>query len=126
MSRNKTKNKTEIVFKEEDNEYYGTVSKCLGDCRFIVNFENGSIICTLKKSIRKKMFIIPGTVVLISVRTYQPDHGDIIYTYTRDETLNLISRGEYNEKIKKEEKKEKKEKKENIMNDDIDIVFDDI
>ena len=81
-----------MAIKEEIDEHYGIVTKSLGNCRFMVQVlgKTSSILCTLKKSIRKKMYICAGTLVLLIVREYQPDHGDIIYPYDQEEVHLLI------------------------------------
>ena len=85
-----------FVMREDEDEYYGIVTKTLGNCRFIVNIicKKTEIMCTLKKSIRSKMYICHGVVVLLSVRSYQQDHGDIIYSYDNEETRALVEHGE--------------------------------
>jgi initiation factor 1A len=87
--------------REESDEYYGIVTKTLGNCRFMVHIidTKKDILCTLKKSIRKKMHVQSGTLVLLIVREYQQDHGDIIYPYDTDEVNTLVEEQEVPENI---------------------------
>jgi len=91
----------ETPFTIESDEFYGMVIKTLGNSRFMVHVfdKNVQVLCTLKKSIRRKMHIEPGTIVFLIVRSYQQDHGDIVYPYDYDEVQYLKENGKISEEI---------------------------
>jgi initiation factor 1A len=89
--------KRELPYKVEAEEQYGIVTRTLGNSHFMVqildanNPSASEILCSLKKSIRRKMHVEPGVLVLLAIRSYQTDHGDIIYPYDHDEREALLS-----------------------------------
>jgi initiation factor 1A len=81
--------------KESEFEIYGYVTKELGDCRFVVEFEdNSQRVCKLMKAIKKTMKVLPGTLALVSIENCGSDKGYIIHTYTNRERTKLIKMGE--------------------------------
>lgn len=86
--------KRELVFKEEgegeppsapNNRHpapdYAQVLKMLGNGRLeAFCFEDGiKRLCHIRGKMRKKVWINTGDVVLVSLREYQDERGDVIY-----------------------------------------------
>lgn len=42
----------------------------------------------------KKIWIVPGDIILLSLRDFQDDRADVIHKYTADEARNLKTYGE--------------------------------
>ena len=109
----------EIPFpEEEDDSHVAIITKVQGDSRYlcqIVNetgMEQNTIPVNLSKGTKNKysrgMIVGVGTHVLISIREFQKDKGDIIFVYKESEVPFLIERSvikkvvnpDINEKIK--------------------------
>ena len=89
-----TEDKRELPFKEEDQQY-AKVTKMLGNGRVEAECTDGiSRMCKIRGNMRKKVWINPGDVVLVSLREYQDDKADILFRYTPDETRALRRYGE--------------------------------
>ena len=105
----------ELAFKE-DGQDYGQNVRLLGDCRL-------EILCTdgikrdghIRGTMRKKVFINMGDVVLVSIREHEPEKCDILLKYTEDEVRKLKKTGEIPEHFKIPETEERK-------NDDDDFI----
>lgn len=84
----------ELLFREDDQEY-ARIIKQLGDGRFECQiFNTNSEINAIGKicgSMRKRVWINIGDVVLVSKRSFDSSSCDIIYKYTPDEALSLRS-----------------------------------
>lgn len=88
--------KREMIYKNGNDQEYGFVEKLLGDmrCNVILN-DKSTIICKIKGSFKRRLWINIGDIVLISRRSFE-DKGDIIYKYTADEAEHLKNMGELN------------------------------
>lgn len=103
----KQKNTTDSIIsvhfmkKEEDMEY-GVITKVLGDKRFLCVLksfdkkfnEKQLLVRVPKKFRRKRWFVNVGDYVLVGIREYQQERGDIIYLYDNKEVRKLIKEGE--------------------------------
>jgi translation initiation factor 1A len=82
----------ELIFRE-DNQAYARIIKQLGDGRFecqIFNFNsNTNIIGKICGSMRKKVWIQIGNIVLVSGRNFDSLNCDIIHKYTDEESQSL-------------------------------------
>ncbi|KJE92381.1 translation initiation factor 4C [Capsaspora owczarzaki ATCC 30864] len=86
--------KRELVFKEDGQEY-AQVVKMLGNGRLeAVCFDGQRRLCHIRGKMRKKVWIAQGDIILIGLRDYQDDKGDVILKYTADEARNLKLYGE--------------------------------
>ncbi|CAD6194598.1 unnamed protein product [Caenorhabditis auriculariae] len=85
--------KRELDFKDIGQEY-GQVSKMLG---------NGRV------QLRKKVWINVGDIILVGLRDYQDDKGDVILKYTPDEARRLKNEGLIPENAKLNENDEQDE-----------------
>lgn len=84
--------KRQINFKE-DNQEYGEVVKCLGNCRFeVFCYDTVTRIAKSRKTMkRKKEFVKAGDIVLVSLRDFGEDKADILCRYDKDE-LRILRR----------------------------------
>ena len=89
------------ITKNEDTEY-GIITKVLGDKRFLCKLKSFEIklhdkeilVRVPKKFKRKRWWVSVGDYVLVGMREYQADRGDIIYLYDNKEVRRLIKEGE--------------------------------
>lgn len=98
----------ELEFKEEGQEY-GQAIRLLGDCRLEILCSDGEKRAGhIKGSLRRRIFINMGDIVLVSLRDFEKEKCDIILKYTEDEVRKLKKAGEIPEtfKLPDEEKKE--------------------
>lgn len=90
----------ELQFKEEGEEY-GQNVRLLGDCRLEILCPDGvKRAGHIKGSLRKKVFINMGDIVLVSIREFEPEKCDILLKYTEDEVRKLKKAGEIPENFK--------------------------
>merc|ERR1712032_951521 len=114
--KKKTFEERELQFAEE-MQNYGQVLRLLGDARLEIQCTDGmKRMGHIRGTMRKKIWIAMGDVVLVARREYEDDECDIILKYTEDEVRKLKSLNEIPESIKLPEN-------ENKPNDDADIVF---
>lgn len=98
-------NKRPLVLKEE-GQCYAKVTKMLGngrlmaDCyiekkdKSIEDMEMRNIMCVIRGSMRKRVWVNLGDIVLVSIRDFQEDKADIVYKYEIDEIPKLIQENE--------------------------------
>merc|ERR1719262_284914 len=92
--------KRELIFKEDGQEY-GQVIRMLGNGRCEVScFDGTKRLCHIRGKMRKKVWVNQGDIVLVSLRDFQDEKGDIIVKYTADEARNLKTYGELPEGTK--------------------------
>mmetsp|Transcript_91479 Transcript_91479/g.295921 ORF Transcript_91479/g.295921 Transcript_91479/m.295921 type:complete len:143 (+) Transcript_91479:77-505(+) len=95
-----TKAKKELEFKEDGQEY-GQILRMLGNGRCDVScFDGVKRMCHIRGKMRKKVWVNQGDIVLVSLRDFQDEKGDIIVKYTADEARNLKTYGELPEGVK--------------------------
>jgi len=119
-------NKRQLEFKTEGQEY-AIVTKILGNCRCECACTDGRTrICHIRGSMTKRVWICLGDTILVSLRDFQDDKGDIIHKYTHEEALKLKSYNEINHdpSVYKNENNLITDKTDNEEDDFID--FDDI
>eukprot|EP01070_Trichotokara_eunicae_P007976 Trichotokara_eunicae@DN5598_c0_g1_i2.p1 len=92
--------KRDLIVKERDQEY-AQVLKMLGHGRLEAYcFDGKKRLCHIRGTIRKRMWIQMGDIILISVRDFQEEKGDVILKYSPDEARQLRSKGHLPENIK--------------------------
>ena len=92
--------KRELIFKEDGQEY-GQVQRMLGNGRCDVYCMDGcKRLCHIRGKMRKKVWVMMGDIVLVSLRDFQDEKGDIIAKYNSDEAKNLKTYGELPENTK--------------------------
>lgn len=80
--------KRELVFKEEGQEY-AQVVKMLGNGRLEAQcFDGARRLAHIRGKLRKKVWINQGDIILLSLRDYQDEKGDVIMKYSGSCTLN--------------------------------------
>jgi len=91
--------KREMVFKEEQGQAYAVVDKMLGNGRvylsYFMNDEEDNMrkyeaLGIIRGSMKKRVWISPNDVVLISIREFEKDKVDILHKYENDEVHTLV------------------------------------
>ncbi|KAI0003916.1 hypothetical protein F4779DRAFT_88150 [Xylariaceae sp. FL0662B] len=92
--------KRELNFKDEGQEY-AQVVKMLGNGRLEAHcFDGSKRLGHIRGKLRKKVWINNGDIILLSLRDYQDEKGDVILKYSADEARTLKSYGELPENAK--------------------------
>jgi len=92
--------KRELTFKEEGQEY-AQVVKMLGNGRLeALCFDGEKRLAHIRGKLRKKVWINQGDIILLSLRDYQDEKGDVILKYSADEARSLKAYGELPENAK--------------------------
>ncbi|KAI9695396.1 MAG: Translation initiation factor 1A [Bogoriella megaspora] len=92
--------KRELTFKEEGQEY-AQVLKMLGNGRLeALCFDGTKRLAHIRGKLRKKVWINNGDIILLSLRDYQDEKGDVILKYSADEARSLKAYGELPESAK--------------------------
>jgi translation initiation factor 1A len=115
--KNHHNSERELVYKEEMQDY-AQVLRLLGDSRLEVQcMDTVKRMAHIRGTMRKKVWIAMGDVVLVALREYESDKCDIILKYTEDEVRKLKSLGEIPATIKlpENENKEKDDGYEDIV-----------
>ncbi|KAJ1890751.1 Translation initiation factor 1A [Coemansia sp. IMI 209127] len=116
--------KRELIFKEEGQEY-AQVVKMLGNGRLEAScFDGINRLAQIRGSMRKKIWINQGDIVLVSLREYQDSKGDVIQKYSPEEARLLKQYGELPENFNLEEGDNLDN--EGSDNDDVEFEIDDI
>jgi translation initiation factor 1A len=63
-------------------------------------FDGTKRLATIRGKLRKKVWINQGDIILLSLRDYQDNKGDVILKYTADEARSLKAYGELPENAK--------------------------
>lgn len=82
---------SKILIIKEEQETYGQVMNALGNNRLMVKcFSDGKDrVCTIRGSMRKKIWINKNDIVLVSLRDFQDDKADIIHKYDESDVKKL-------------------------------------
>ncbi|KAK9237521.1 nucleic acid-binding protein [Lipomyces starkeyi] len=92
--------KRELVFKEDGQEY-AQVVKMLGNGRLeALCFDGEKRLAHIRGKLRKKVWINQGDIILLSLREFQDNQGDVILKYNADEARSLKNYGELPETAK--------------------------
>ena len=86
----------ELVF-ADDGQQYAQVTKMLGHCRVLAKTEEGEIMCKIRGSMQKRVYINPGDWVLAAARDIS-ECSDIIAKYDPAEVAYLKRIGEIRER----------------------------
>jgi len=77
---------------KDDMQEYALVTKMLGDRRMQVLLPDKSLnLAMIPGRFRKRCWMKPGDVVIISFREYQVDKLDVVYKYNDEETRKLVN-----------------------------------
>lgn len=101
--RKKNKNilpdNTPIIRRDEAQEY-GIVTKLLGDRRVTTEcFDGQTRCCLIRGKMRKRVWIAVGDIVLVSLRDFNENKGDIIHKYSKEHIKILEKEGEISTNI---------------------------
>jgi initiation factor 1A len=119
--KNQNEVKRELVMKSSEQEY-ALVTKMLGNGRLIAQCYDGQDRqCHIRGKMRKKVWVNVGDIVLVSLRDFQDEKGDVILKYSMDEARQLKKIGELPENAKLNEQQEGEG-----SSDDIPYEFDDV
>tara|TARA_Y100000389_G_C17421902_1_gene497208 strand:- start:1098 stop:1547 length:450 start_codon:yes stop_codon:yes gene_type:complete len=95
--------KRELIF-AEDQEIYGIILDVCGNARMKVYCSDDmERICTIRGNMRKKIWMRKNDYVLISIREFERNKGDIIYKYNSEEIISLYNYNELNISMKQKE-----------------------
>jgi len=108
-----SENDNRVLEFKEDSQVYGKVLKLLGDSRCLIFCDDGKERqCTVRGKMKKRIWINLNDIVLVSLRDFQQDKGDIIHKYNDSESKRLQKMGELDNIISSSNKNE----------DDIDML----
>jgi translation initiation factor 1A len=106
--KKKHKKKTEttdnsaVLLKMDDQEY-AIVTKLLGDRRVTAEcFDGKTRCCLIRGKMRKRVWIKQDDIVLVALREFDEDKGDIIHKYSADHAKILEKDGEISSTIIKQ------------------------
>jgi translation initiation factor 1A len=86
--------KRALVFKDIGQEY-AQVTMMLGNRRVqCLCYDGKQRLCHIRGSMKKRVWISVGDIVLVALRDFQDDKGDIIHKYTTDEIRTLRKKNE--------------------------------
>jgi translation initiation factor 1A len=84
---------TIVLSSNVEGTSYGQVIKVLGDCNFtVLCFDGRERLCHVRKSTKRKQKgnrAENDSIVLVGLRDYQDEKGDIIYIYTKEQVSIL-------------------------------------
>lgn len=93
-SNNDTGFSRELLLKEDGQEY-AQITKILGSGRFECRcFDGQTRIGKVRGKMNKRVWIELGNLILIGLRDYQDDKGDIFHKFTDEESRRLKNLGE--------------------------------
>jgi len=92
--RDEGETRRDLLFKEDGQEY-AQVLRMLGDGRLALSCYDGVARTGLiRGTMRRRVWINTGDIVLIGLREFQTDKADVIHKYTTEEARNLQAYGE--------------------------------
>jgi translation initiation factor 1A len=111
------KDRKELVFKENGQEY-AQIVKMLGNGRCLAYcFDGKKRLCHIRGKLRKRIWINAGDIVLVGLRDFQDEKCDILQKYNAEEAGNLKSYGEIPFNIIISDNRESEEDVKNSMNE---------
>jgi len=103
-SRRKDKVRTTKSRRQDQSDHpteYAQVLKMLGNGRLeALCFDGSKRLAHIRGKLRKKVWINQGDIILLSLRDYQDEKGDVILKYSADEARSLKAYGELPESAK--------------------------
>eukprot|EP01031_Cornospumella_fuschlensis_P034047 gene34047-41210_t len=92
--RDEGETRRDLIFKEDGQEY-AQVLRMLGDGRLALQcFDNQARTGLIRGTMRRRVWINTGDIVLVGLREFQPDKADVIHKYTTEEARSLQAYGE--------------------------------
>lgn len=96
----------ELILKDGEDQEYAQVVKLLGNGRLearcfkknmvddkFIDFKSKNRICLIRGSMRKRIWIATNDLILVSLREFDDEKGDVIHKYEEHEAKKLIRRG---------------------------------
>jgi len=84
----------DLLFKEDGQEY-AQVLRMLGDGRLaLACYDDVARVGLIRGTMRRRVWINTGDIVLVGLREFQQDKADVIHKYTSEEARNLQAYGE--------------------------------
>mmetsp|Transcript_29830 Transcript_29830/g.30264 ORF Transcript_29830/g.30264 Transcript_29830/m.30264 type:complete len:143 (-) Transcript_29830:173-601(-) len=84
----------DLLFKEDGQEY-AQVTKMLGDGRVaLMCYDGVQRQGLIRGTMRRRVWINTGDIVLLGLREFQEDKADVIHKYSTEEARNLQAYGE--------------------------------
>ena len=109
--------KRELVYRDE-YQRYARVIKLLGNRRLTCEcFDGKDRLALIRGSMRKRVWISAGDLILIALREFEDKKCDVIHKYSSDEERYLKKTGAFENYI--EDDKKSKEEEETISFEDI-------
>lgn len=94
---------TKTIVTPGPNQLMGRVMGLLGSGWAIVLCEDGKTRrCRVRGKLRRRIWVRVGDVVLVEPWSFQEDHGEILFRYTENQVVYLVSKGLLREGIVKE------------------------
>ena len=88
------------VLRRDESQEYGIATKLLGDRRLTVEcFDGKTRCCLIRGKMRKRVWITVGDIVLVSLREFANDKGDIIHKYSKEHVKILEKEGEISSNV---------------------------
>jgi len=79
----------DLLFREDGQEY-AQVLRMLGDGRLaLACYDNKARVGLIRGTMRRRVWIATGDIVLIGLREFQGDKADVIHKYSTDEARKL-------------------------------------
>ena len=98
--KNESLSKRELIFKEDGQEY-AQVLRMLGNGRLEAYcFDGHKRQCHIRGQMKRRVWINNDDIILIGLRDYQDEKGDVILKYTADEVRALKEYQEIPDSIK--------------------------
>ncbi len=90
----------EIVF-AEDQQVYAKVVRMLGNGRLeAFCYDGRTRLAHIRGSMRKKVWVHVGDIVLVSLRDFQEEKCDVVHKYTFEEAHQLKAYGELPDSVR--------------------------
>jgi translation initiation factor 1A len=79
----------DLLFREDGQEY-AQVLRMLGDGRLaLACYDNKARVGLIRGTMRRRVWIATGDIVLVGLREFQSDKADVIHKYSTDEARKL-------------------------------------
>lgn len=92
--RDEGETRRDLLFKEDGQEY-AQIVRMQGDGRVALQCYDGrDRVGLIRGTMRRRVWMNTGDIVLIGLREFQPDKADVIHKYTTEEARNLQQYGE--------------------------------
>ena len=128
-----------LILIDGDEQEYAQVIKLLGNGRLeakcfkknivdgkFIDFSSKNRICLIRGSMRKRIWISTNDLILVSLREFDDEKGDVIHKYEEHEGKKLIRRGDipnliFNSHVN-EDKNNKNNKNNQNNNENVNII----